>query len=307
MAQPRTDQLDLEALRQFDNLELMAKHVVEGFITGLHKSPFHGFSVEFAEHRHYNPGEPTRHIDWKLYARTERLYTKQYEEETNLRCQLLIDTSSSMMFPRDAFNKLQFSTYAAAALIKLLQKQRDAVGLTTFAEQLQTFTAPRSNSKHVRILYHELEKLLKADVANRQTATTETLHTIAEAIHKRSLIVLFSDMMDNQSDEEALFSALQHLKHNKHEVIIFHVMDKQKELEFAYTNRPYQFVDLETGEKVKLFPSEVREQYNKQINDYRQRLKLRCQQYGIEYVEADINEGFHQVLMPYLIKRKKLS
>jgi uncharacterized protein (DUF58 family) len=155
--------------------------------------------------------------------------------------------------------------------------------------------------------YHELEKLLKADAANRQTATTETLHTIAEAIHKRSLIVLFSDMMDNQSDEEALFSALQHLKHNKHEVIIFHVMDKQKELEFAYTNRPYQFVDLETGEKVKLFPSEVREQYNKQINDYRQRLKLRCQQYGIEYVEADINEGFHQVLMPYLIKRKKLS
>ena len=307
MANPRTDPLDLETLRQFDNLELMAKHVVEGFITGLHKSPFHGFSVEFAEHRHYNPGEPTRHIDWKLYARTERLYTKQYEEETNLRCQLLIDTSSSMVFPNDRFNKLQFSTYSAAALIKLLQKQRDAVGLTTFADQIENFTEPRSNAKHARILYHQLENLLGTDQRQRQTATTDTLHTIAEAIHKRSLIILFSDMLDNQANEENLFSALQHLKHNKHEVIIFHVMDKQKEMEFTYANRPYQFVDLETGEKVKLFPSEVRDQYLQQINDYRHRLKLRCQQYNIEYVEADINEGFHQVLMPYLIKRKKLS
>lgn len=307
MANPRTDQLDLETLRQFDNLELMAKRVVEGFITGLHKSPFHGFSVEFAEHRHYNPGEPTRHIDWKLYARTERLYTKQYEEETNLRCQLLIDTSSSMVFPNDRFNKLQFSTYSAAALIKLLQRQRDAVGLTTFADQIENFTEPRSNAKHARILYHQLENLLGTDERQRQTATTDTLHTIAEAIHKRSLIILFSDMLDNQANEENLFSALQHLKHNKHEVIIFHVMDKQKEMEFTYANRPYQFVDLETGEKVKLFPSEVRDQYLQQINDYRHRLKLRCQQYNIEYVEADINEGFHQVLMPYLIKRKKLS
>ncbi len=307
MANPRTDQLDLETLRQFDNLELMAKHVVEGFITGLHKSPFHGFSVEFAEHRHYNPGEPTRHIDWKLYARTERLYTKQYEEETNLRCQLLIDTSSSMIFPNDRFNKLQFSTYSAAALIKLLQKQRDAVGLTTFADQIENFAEPRSNAKHARILYHQLESLLGKDQRQRQTATTDTLHTIAEAIHKRSLIILFSDMLDNQANEENLFSALQHLKHNKHEVIIFHVMDKQKEMEFTYANRPYQFVDLETGEKVKLFPSEVRDQYLQQINDYRHRLKLRCQQYNIEYVEADVNEGFHQVLMPYLIKRKKLS
>lgn len=307
MAEPRTDKLDLEALRQFDNLELLAKYVVEGFITGLHKSPFHGFSVEFAEHRHYNPGEPTRHIDWKLYARTERLYTKQYEEETNLRCQLLLDTSSSMVFPQNAFNKLQFSTYASAALIQLLQKQRDAVGLTTFTDQIHNFMEPRSNTKHARILYHQLEHLLGEQSTNQQTATTDTLHTIAEAIHKRSLIVLFSDMLDNQQDEEALFSALQHLKHNKHEVIVFHVMDKQKEMEFAYSNRPYQFVDLETGEKVKLFPSEVRDQYLQRINDYRHRLKLRCQQYNIEYVEADINEGFHQVLMPYLIKRKKLS
>ncbi len=306
MANPRTDKLDLETLRQFDNLELLAKHVVEGFITGLHKSPFHGFSVEFAEHRHYNPGEPTRHIDWKLYARTDRLYTKQYEEETNLRCQILLDTSSSMLFPAKAFNKLQFSIYAAAALIQILKKQRDAVGLTNFADKIEQFLEPKSNPKHLRLLYNELEKLLREDQINKTTSTSDTLHMIAEAIHKRSLIILFSDMLDNHAEEERLFSALQHLKHNKHEVIVFHVMDKKQEMDFAYSNRPYQFVDLETGEKVKLFPNEVKDQYLKDINEYRKKLKLRCQQYKIEYVEADINEGFDQVLLPYLIKRKKM-
>lgn len=306
MANPRTDKLDLETLRQYENLELLAKHVVEGYITGLHKSPFHGFSVEFAEHRHYNPGESTRHIDWKLYARTDRLYTKRYEEETNLRCQLLIDNSSSMLFPEKSFNKLQFSIYAAAALIQILKKQRDAVGLSVFSEEIERMFEPKSNAKHLRLLYSELESLLKEDQINKTTSTTQTLHMIAEAIHKRSLVILFSDMMDNHAEQDELFSALQHLKYNKHEVIVFHVMDKQREMDFAYTDRPYQFVDLETGEKVKLFPKEVRERYQKEINEYRQALKLKCQQYRIEYVEADINEGFHQVLFPYMIKRQKM-
>lgn len=307
MAGINVDQLDLEELQRFDNLELLAKAVVEGFITGLHKSPFHGFSVEFAEHKQYNPGESTRHIDWKLYARTERLYTKRYEEETNLRCQILMDHSSSMLFPEDRYNKLHFSIYSAAAMIRMLQKQRDAVGLTVFSDKIEEFLEPRSKNVHVRLLYKELENLLKGGPTNKTTSTAETLHMIADSIHKRSLIILFSDMFDNHQDEEQLFSALQHLKYNKHEVIVFHVVDKAKELEFAFSNRPYQFVDLETGEKVKLFPNEVKEKYTTEINEYRNKLKLRCQQFQIEYVEADIQEGFRQVLQPYLVKRSKLK
>ncbi len=307
MAGINVDQLDLEEIQRFENLELLAKAVVEGFITGLHKSPFHGFSVEFAEHKQYNPGESTRHIDWKLYARTERLYTKRYEEETNLRCQILMDHSSSMFFPEDRYNKLNFSIYSAAAIIRMLQKQRDAVGLSVFSDKIEEFLEPRSKNVHVRLLYNKLENLLKGGVKNKTTSTAETLHMIADSIHKRSLIILFSDMFDNHQDEEHLFSALQHLKYNKHEVIVFHVVDKAKELEFAYSNRPYQFVDLETGEKVKLFPNEVKEKYTTEINEYRNKLKLRCQQFQIEYVEADIQEGFRQVLQPYLVKRSKMK
>jgi len=307
MAGINVDQLDLEEIQRFENLELLAKAVVEGFITGLHKSPFHGFSVEFAEHKQYNPGESTRHIDWKLYARTERLYTKRYEEETNLRCQILMDHSSSMFFPEDRYNKLNFSIYSAAAVIRMLQKQRDAVGLSVFSDKIEEFLEPRSKNVHIRLLYNALENLLKGGAKNKTTSTAETLHMIADSIHKRSLIILFSDMFDNHQDEEHLFSALQHLKYNKHEVIVFHVVDKAKELEFAYSNRPYQFVDLETGEKVKLFPNEVKEKYTTEINEYRNKLKLRCQQFQIEYVEADIQEGFRQVLQPYLVKRSKMK
>lgn len=301
------DQLDFEQLQQFENLELLAKHVVEGFITGLHQSPFHGFSVEFAEHRLYNPGESTRHIDWKLYARTDRLYTKRYEEETNLRCQILLDNSSSMYFPGKNYNKLQFSIYCAAAIIHMLKKQRDAVGLTIFSDQIEKLLGPKSNQIHLRLLYNELGKLLRSGEKNKTTSTTKTLHMIAESIHKRSLIIIFSDMLDNHTDEDKLFSALQHLKYNKHEVIVFHVMDKAKELEFTYENRPYQFIDLETGEKVKLFPKEIKEKYIKNIDEYRKRLKLRCDQYHIDYVEADIQKGFRQILLPYLVKRKKMQ
>lgn len=298
--------IDLEVFEQFGNLELLAKHVVEGFITGLHKSPFHGFSVEFAEHRLYNSGESTRHIDWKLFARTERLYTKRYEEETNLRCQILIDNSSSMYFPNEKNNKLQFSIFSAAAIIHMLKKQRDAVGLTVFSDKIETFHSPKSNAIHIRLLYNELEKLFSAKEHNKTTSTAETLHLIAESIHKRSLVVIFSDMFDNHAEDEKLFAALQHLKYNKHEVILFHVVDKSKELDFDFENRPMQFIDLETGQKVKLFPNEVKEKYLEEINQYKKELKLRCDQYHIEYVEADINKGFRQVLLPYLVKRSRL-
>ncbi len=312
--------IDQQPLQQFTHLELIAKQVVEGFITGLHKSPFHGFSVEFAEHRLYNKGESTKHIDWKLYGRTDKLFVKRYEEETNLRCQLILDTSSSMYYPvvenkafsfgekRGHVNKVTFSAYCAAALIELLKRQRDAIGLSIFSDKVETHTAAKSSSLHQKLLYRELEKSIQPQdlKAYKATSVINALHEISEAIHKRSLVIIFSDMMDSTANSEDLFSALQHLKHNKHEVIVFHVTDKQKELDFDFDNRPYRFVDLETGEEIKLHPSELKEHYLAQMAAYKKELMLKCGQNKIEFIEADINLGFDQVLMPYLIKRTKM-
>jgi uncharacterized protein (DUF58 family) len=305
--------IDQLKLQQFGSLEFLARQVVEGFITGLHKSPFHGFSVEFAEHRLYNSGESIKHIDWKLYGRTDRLYTKRYEEETNLRCQLVIDNSSSMYFPNiekpsvDNLNKITFSIYAAASIIQLLRRQRDAVGLSIFSDEIEKHTQARSSTVHHKFLFAELEKMLAPLPVETRKAThaAEALHFIAENIHKRSLVVVFSDMFESgQADE--IFPALQHLRHNKHEVILFHVVDKSKEIGFEYENRPYRFVDLETGEEIRVQPREVKEEYLKSISAFDQELKLRCGQYRIDLVEADINLGFEHVLLPYLLKREKL-
>ena len=306
--------LDQSKLQQFSQLELIARQVVEGFITGLHKSPFHGFSVEFAEHRLYNTGESIKNIDWKLYGKTDRLYSKRYEEETNLRCQIIIDASSSMFYPiKDNIsfenpNKITFSVYAAAAIIALLKTQRDAVGLSVFSDKIDLFTPAKSSSVHHKYLFTELEKhLAPLDTeVKRTTNATPCLHEIAENIHKRSLVVIFSDMMETQGSADELFSALQHLKHNKHEVILFHVVDKAKEYDFNFENRPYRFIDMETGKELKIHPHEVKENYIKAINEYKNNLKLRCGQYKIDFVEADINQGFKQILLPYLLKREKL-
>lgn len=306
--------IDHNRLQQFGSLEFIAKQVVEGFIVGLHKSPFHGFSVEFAEHRLYNTGESIKHIDWKLYGRTDKLFVKRYEEETNLRCQIILDVSSSMYFPVkdkisiDNPNKITFSVYAAAALIYLLKKQRDAFGLSLFSDTIEIFTQNKSSSVHQKFLYTELEKLLKPLAVNTQkkTSATATLHEIAEKIHKRSLVIIFSDMLESTSTADELFSALQHLKHNKHEVILFHVIDKQKEIDFNYENRPYKFIDMESGQELKVTPNEVKEIYTKKITAYKNELKLKCGQYRIDFIEADINRGFEQILLPYLLKREKL-
>lgn len=305
--------INKQFLQRYSNLELLAKQVVEGFITGLHKSPFHGFSVEFAEHRLYNTGESTRHIDWKQYAKTEKLFIKKYEEETNLRCQLVIDCSSSMLYPLEKNksienpNKLFFSIYGASVLIEILKRQRDAVGLSLFSEKLQLHTPSKSSAIHHRFLYNRLEELMnQAESKAEKSFVTENLHYIAETIHKRSLVVLFSDMMDNSENENELFSALQHLKHNKHEVILFHVYDKKDELDFTFENRPYRFIDLETKEQVKLNPQEVREHYKEQVEKRQNAVKLKCAQYGVELVECDINEGFHSVMWAFLVKRAKL-
>ncbi len=306
--------LDQSKLQEFSQLELIARQVVEGFITGLHKSPFHGFSVEFAEHRLYNTGESIKNIDWKLFGKTDRLYSKRYEEETNLRCQIIIDASSSMFYPiKDKIsfenpNKITFSVYAAAAIIALLKTQRDAVGLSVFSDKIDLFTPAKSSSVHHKYLFVELEKHLAPHdpEVKRTTNATPCLHEIAENIHKRSLVVIFSDMMETQGNADELFSALQHLKHNKHEVILFHVVDKSKEYDFNFENRPYRFIDMETGKELKIHPHEVKENYIKAINEYKNNLKLRCGQYKIDFVEADINQGFKQILLPYLLKREKL-
>jgi len=306
MTQLPIDKIDLELIQQFGNLELIAKYVVEGFITGLHKSPFHGFSVEFAENRLYNTGESTRHIDWKLYARTDKLFIKKFEEETNLRSMILIDNSSSMYFPDQKYNKLQFSIYAAAALTHLLRKQRDAVGLTLFSDEIEKFINPRSSHAHIQGLFNILSEQLKNNTRNKKTSTAKVLHNIAEAIHKRSLVIIFSDMLDNIDNEEAVFSALQHLKYNKHEIILFHVVDRQKEFELAYPNRPYKFIDLETQESINIYPDQVKEDYIKQVDAYREKLKIKALQYNIDFVEADINKGFYSVMQNFFIKRSRL-
>lgn len=306
--------LNHQELQQFTHLELLARQVVEGFITGLHKSPFHGFSVEFAEHRLYNSGEPTKHIDWKLFGRTDKMFVKRYEEETNLRCQLVIDHSSSMFFPvaekgqKEVYNKITFSVQCAAAITELMKMQRDAVGLSVFGETVEVHTPARSSNMHQKLLFNEMEKLLLPQEKEHKTKTfaVEALHQIAESIHKRSLVIIFSDMFDSRTNADELFSALQHLRHNRHEVILFHVTDKKHELEFDYDNRPYTFVDMESGEEVKVQPNEIKTTYLNAINEFKHELKLRCGQYRIDFVEADINEGFKQVLLPYLMKRTRM-
>lgn len=305
--QPYTDQSNQQLN---SNLELLAKYVVEGFITGLHKSPFHGFSVEFAEHRAYNSGDNVRNIDWKLFGRTEKLYTKRYEEETNLRCQFVIDTSSSMYFPEGNYNKLTFAVQSTAALVYLIKKQRDAFGLSLFRDELWLNTPARSTTTHQQYLFAQLEKVLSNPQLNVTTHLERALHQVADSIHKRSMVIIFSDLLTTVYDEaqqNALFAALQHLKFNKHEVIIFSVNDKAKEIEFDYGNRPYNFVDLETGESLKANAANVKDAYLKAYDAYREMISLKCAQYKVDLINADIHEGFSTVLSTYLIKRQKMN
>ena len=296
---------------EIKNLELLARQIVEGFITGIHKSPFHGFSVEFSEHKLYNKGESTRHIDWKLFAKTEKLYTKKYEEETNLRCHIIIDNSASMHYPVvkeqqiNQLNKVGFSAVASACLMEVLKRQRDAVGLSIFADSYQYYAPEKGSDRHRKMILHQLEKL----VTGNSDATTETyqyLHEIAEKIHRRSLIFLFTDMFQTNIDEEKMFEALRHLKYNKHEVVLFHTFDMKTELNFDFENSPKKFVDVETGETVNLFAENIKENYTKLVDAYFKELKNKCLQYKISYVPVDIQQGVHQVLTSYFLSRQKM-
>lgn len=298
-------------VKQIEDMDLFARQVVEGFIIGLHKSPFHGFSVEFAEHRLYNPGESTRNIDWKVYGRTDKMFTKKYEEETNLRCQIIIDTSSSMYLPKESkennLNKLQFSSLAAASLINLLRKQRDAFGLSLFDDEIKVHTPAKSSTKHYRMILSHLDRLIQDDSPDKNTQITDALHSVADRIHQRSLVIIFSDMFDGRNNIDDIFAALQHLKYNKHEVILFHTLDKKLEVDFEFENRPYMFVDIETGDRVKLQAHQVRDYYTDKVQAFKNEIKTKCLQYKIDLVETDIRQGFYPVLQNYLVKRSKMN
>jgi len=300
--------LDIHTIRENNlSLDFLAKKLVEGFITGLHKSPYHGFSVEFAEHRIYNPGESTRHIDWKVFAKTDKLFTKTFEEETNLRCHILIDVSNSMLYPKKEVSKLFFSVYASAALSWLLYKQRDAVSITTFSSHIIDQTAVKSTSAHIQKLFGLLDNTLTQKAENSSTNLAEVIHEISNSIHKRSLVVLFSDMINTSDDDKEFTEALMHLKHNKHEIIIFHVKDKRTEEDFNFKEVPHLFIDLESGEKVKLRPSEIREQYIASTKQRTEKLKILCGELTINLVEVDTADDIDTILNTFLIKRSKMG
>lgn len=297
--------INLSEINQYQNLGLIAKQLVDGFITGLHKSPYHGFSVEFAEHKLYNFGESTKHIDWKVYARTDKLFTKQYEEETNLRCRILIDNSGSMHYPLPNKDKLRFSIFAAAALSYLLINQRDVTGLSIFSDHLELETDLKSTKGHLDTLINHLSAL-PDQKSSGQTDIANVLHQIAAKSHKRSLIILFSDMFQNEKEDE-LISALQHLKHKKHEVILFHVTDHNSELNLNFEDRPYKFIDLETNESIRVNPHELKADYLKSMQSYYHQIKLRCGMMKVDFVPVDVNDTYDKILGAYLIKRKRMK
>ena len=298
-----------ELISGFKHLELLANQVVEGFISGMHKSPFHGFSAEFAEHKTYNSGESTKHIDWKLFAKTDRLYTKRYEEETNLRCHLIIDNSSSMYYPKLTSSqpfyesKIGFSILASAVLMNLLKKQRDAVGLSVFSDNYEYYAPEKGSDRHHRMLLNILEGLLENPKEAKQTDTITYLHQIAEKMHRRSMIVLFTDMFQNE-DNEKLFNALQHLKHNKHRVVLFHVIDEKRELSFDFDSTPRKFIDVESGEVINLFAENVKEEYEKNIKKYFKNLSMNCAQNKIKYVPVNVGANFEKILTTYLVEKQ---
>lgn len=299
----------IQKISSFQHLELLANQVVEGFISGMHKSPFHGFSAEFAEHKVYNPGESTKHIDWKLFAKTDRLYTKRYEEETNLRCHLIIDNSSSMYYPElkkdEPFyqNKIGFSVLASAVLMNLLKRQRDAVGLSIYSDSYEYYAPEKGSDRHHRMLLSKLEALIESKARTKNTDTITFLHQIAEKMHRRSMIILFTDMFQ-AGNEEALFNALQHLKHNKHKVVLFHVIESKTELNFDFDNAPRKFIDIETGDEVNIFADNVKAQYEKQVEHYFKKLALTCAQNKIRYVPVNVGENFEKILTTYLVEKQ---
>ena len=286
-----------EYLATLDKFNLRARLIVEGFIIGLHKSPYHGFSVEFSDHRQYNPGDSIGSIDWKVFAKTNRYYIKRYEEETNLKCYILVDHSKSMSYTSGNTTKLEYAKALASALTYLMNSQQDATGFLSFTDEITNFIPPRSMKSYVNLIFSHLYKLQPESKTN----TALILHHLADRIKKRGLIILISDLIDNP---EALLQGLQHFRHDKHEVILFHLQDPQ-EREFKF-KRETEFVDSETNEKVVVNPWQIRNDYLKNYNQSIEYLKQKCFESQIEYNSINTDTPFEQNLLQYLIKRSKL-
>ena len=287
-----------ETVAKLDNMALRARLVVEGYIIGQHKSPYHGFSVEFAEHRAYGPGDEIRHIDWKLYGKTDRYYVKQYEEETNLIAYILLDTSRSMKYTSGKVTKLDYGSYLSAALSYLMLNQHDGIGLILFDEKIRKFIPPRSTSSHLNTVLLNLEK----PEIGSDTAISMVLHEMAERIKKRGLVILISDLMD---DQESILSGLKHFRHNKQEVILFHILDR-KELDFEFNTRT-RFKDMESGSQLTTEPWHIKKAYKKRILRLQDKYKKQCREQLIDYVPLFTDQSLDIALNSYLNKRQKLG
>ncbi|MAW75260.1 MAG: DUF58 domain-containing protein [Candidatus Marinimicrobia bacterium] len=290
--------MDVSTINKIDNLFLRAKLVVEGFIIGMHKSPYHGFSVEFSEHRPYGYGDEIKYIDWKLWGKTDRFYIKQFEEETNLKCHVILDKSSSMSYGSHSINKFEYSKCLSASLIYLMIKQQDAVGLTTFDDKLNITIPPKSKVSHLNLL---LQTMHNSETGG-ETDISLLLHSLAESIHKRGLIILISDLIDNEKD---IIKGLRHFRHKGHEVIVFHIMDpKESNLDY---DENINFIDLENQKELKIDARQIKSQYNKAFKNFCDYYKNECVKNNIDYIPINTMDSLDGSLMQYLIKRMSLK
>ncbi|HMB89529.1 MAG TPA: DUF58 domain-containing protein [Rhodothermales bacterium] len=300
--------VDPVIVSRLSNMELRARLIVEGFITGLHKSPYHGFSVEFAEHRPYNPGDELRHVDWKVYAKTDRHYVKQYEEETNLRHYVVLDTSPSMRYKHaGALSKLEYGSYLAAALHFLMVKQRDATGLIAFDESIHTMLRPKSTQRFLRQILLHLERITDGQAEGKRTSAASVLNEVADRIARRSLVVVITDLFENVEEHDALLKALRHLRHRGHEVLVFHVLESETERNFQFPDVPMVFRDMETGEEISLQPAQLREHYAEAVKLFSETFRRRCLEHNVDFIELDTGASYDQALLAYLNKRRKLT
>lgn len=305
---PARRYLDPVVVSRLKNMEVRARLIVEGFMTGLHKSPYHGFSVEFAEHRPYNPGDELRHVDWKVFAKTDRHYVKQYEEETNLRHYVVLDTSTSMRYRHKAeLSKLEYGAHLAAAFHFLMIRQRDATGLIAFDESVHTSLAPRSTSTYLRQLLGALTHMVDDVPSEKRTAAASTLAEVAERIARRSLVVIITDLFENVGHHDDLLKALRHLRHRGHEVLVFHVMESATERRFEFPDVPMLFRDMETGEEMTLQPAQLRENYAEAVRLFSEAFRKKCLANRIDFVEIDTQEPYDTALLAYFNKRSRLG
>ncbi|MEM1055018.1 MAG: DUF58 domain-containing protein [Bacteroidota bacterium] len=306
-----SDRLTPEALARIGSLELRARLIVEGFITGMHRSPYHGFSVEFAQHRPYNIGDGLRHVDWKVWARKDRWVVKQYEEETNLRHAVVLDTSPSMRYAGTAgVSKLAYGATLAAALHTLMVRQRDATGLAAFDSGVHTLLPPRATRQHLRGLLATLDRILGATPTPHQdqgaSAVAQALDEVAERLPRRSLVTVISDLFETVDGADEVVRALRHLRHRGHEVLVFHVLDASTERHFAFDDVPVRFRDLETGEELTLQPAQLREHYTQAAEAFVADVRRRCREIEADYAVLDTAQPYDLALAAYLQKRKRL-